>query len=118
MTGKTKQGNIFNCLLNRNEPTNDVVQTSKDAQCCRINRTELFIRNTKQTHMSYTRTHYYELSILLRVSAYNFAILRESKHTVENLLQIQQITIAIITACNNLQVASQFKVTDKTQTKV
>ena len=60
--------------------------------------------------MSYT--HYYKLSILLRVSANNFSIFRESKHTVENLLQIQQITTAIITACNILQVAYKFKVTD------
>jgi len=46
-------------------------------------------------------THYYNLSLLLRISANNFAILRESKHTVEKMLEIQQITteIFVITAC-------------------
>jgi len=61
--------------------------------------------------MSYT--HYYNLSLLLRISAHNFAILRESKHAVENMPQIEQITTAIfvITVCNILVVASKFKVT-------
>ena len=93
VTRNEKPVNTFHWLISWNEPKYDDVQTAKEAQCCSNNRTEVFIRNTKQTHTSHNVTYtIFNLSLLLRVSANNFVILREQDQDVPSWFCLQAVS--------------------------